>query len=222
MFSEPGYAKCPGAPQTFPGREHRCMLMARSSNGGDAFTGPGTGDPNASYPIEPFGHVDLQGGTGAGSALSLPTAFNGSICSPFVGKRCNHSVVYFSHNQFLGNMTGDESDSHTWSLRRSNGTVRASTDGGRSFKSVLRVTHDDNLRGGVRSPIQGFGYSCLSAMPTGENGTRSRRLWEGYIGLLFETATPDSVPSLGGVSVSKLVFSMVPRLDTNARLWEQE
>ena len=34
MFSEPGHAKCPGAPKTFPGSEHRCMLMARSSTGG--------------------------------------------------------------------------------------------------------------------------------------------------------------------------------------------
>ena len=87
---------------------------------------------------------------------------------------------------------------------------------------MLRVTRDDNLRGGVRSPIQGFGYSCLSAMPASKNDTRSRRLWEGYVGLLYETATPDSLSSAGGVSVSKLVFSMVPRLDTNAWLWEQE
>ena len=101
--------------------------------------------------------------------------------------------------------------------------MRASTDGGKNFDAVLRVTRDDNLHGDVHWPIQGFGYSCLAPMPVGATSdSHARRLWNSFVGILFETATPDSISVPGGRSVSKLVFGLVPRLDADARLWEHE
>ena len=109
------------------------MFAARSTSAGETWTGPGTDDPNASFPIEPFGHKDLRGGEGAGSSISLPTTANGSLCAPAPGRPCRRDVVYFSHNQFRGEMTGQANDSSSWGLRRSvrsRAVVSLSTSGG--------------------------------------------------------------------------------------------
>ena len=77
----------------------------------------------------------------------------------------------------------------------------------------MQVTHDASEYS-LQAPLQGFGYSCLAGVP----GPRAER----YMGLLFETATPDSQRDNISISVSKIAFALVPRLDTNRQWWAVE
>ena len=77
----------------------------------------------------------------------------------------------------------------------------------------MQVTHDAS-KYSLQAPLQGFGYSCLAGVP----GPRA----ESYMGLLFETATPDSQRDNISISVSKIAFALVPRLDTNRQWWAVE
>eukprot|EP01046_Picozoa_sp_COSAG06_P003570 COSAG06_NODE_140_length_22325_cov_187.593404_19_plen_782_part_01 len=88
---------------------------------------------------------------------------------------------------------------------RTNGTVRASGDGGISFPWVFRATL--GTRGSVFSR-QAFGYSCLSPMPA-----RSPFGNGAFIGMLWESSTTDCT----GMDASCAVkFSVVPGVPASA------
>eukprot|EP01051_Picozoa_sp_SAG22_P005731 SAG22_NODE_350_length_11853_cov_3.693211_7_plen_340_part_00 len=90
---------------------------------------------------------------------------------------------------------------------RTNGTVRASTDGGTSWPWTFQVTKDEAAQPGTVFTRQAFGYSCLSAVPANSSFGRAPR--PGFIGLLWESSAPDCQRADASCAVK---FSAVPRL----------
>jgi len=82
---------------------------------------------------------------------------------------------------------GTDKESKSPPNGRASGTVRRSTDGGKTWTSVVLNGHD------------AYSYSCLSKMPN-----------PGYVGLAWETVLPGSgVPA--SWSTNNIVFSRIPQ-----------
>ena len=100
-------------------------------------------------------------------------------------------TLYLSHSENLA-MTG-----------RTNGTVRASVDNGVTWPYTFQATTDNAPHAGTVFDRQAFGYSCLTNMP------RHSQFVGGFLGLLWETSTPDCSAADASCAVK---FSVVPQL----------
>lgn len=110
-------------------------------------------------------------------------------------------TLYLSHPENLA-MTG-----------RTNGTVRASTDGGKSWPWTFQATLDLHPNAGSVFSRQAFGYSCLTAMPPRETSA-SPFDDSKYVGLLWESSSNDCTGTDASCSVK---FSVVPMIPPSAR-----
>ncbi len=149
----------------------------------------------------------------ASSAWTLVSVVDSNATQPFVGDafalrpgvthlpyappppptRGNKKTLYLSHSE---NLNFDS---------RTNGTVRASTDGGTTWPWKFRVTI--GVSGSVFSR-QAFGYSCLSQLPARSPfGAKADA-----IGMLWESSTPDCV---GDDASCAIKFSVVPAVPSN-------
>lgn len=128
-----------------------------------------------------------------GGAFSLRPGFGVPPPSPPRAGR----TIYVSHSENLGMM------------QRTNGTIRASTDGGITWPHMFQVTRDPAGSGGMAKAglvfdRQAFGYSCLTALPV-----HSQFQSGGYFGLLWETSTTDCQTTDASCAVK---FSVIPQI----------
>jgi hypothetical protein len=162
------------------------------------------------------GAFDLDSSTAAGWTLVSAVAPNSSdifVGGPFALRPGVHPppytppppprsptppnrTLYLSHPENLA-MTG-----------RTNGTVRASTDGGRNWDWTFQVTLDRHPHAPSVFARQAFGYSCLTAMPSVATSPFNP---DQYIGLLWESSTNDCTGTDASCAVK---FSVVPMITT--------
>jgi len=89
---------------------------------------------------------------------------------------------------------------------RTNGTVRASKDGGITWPWTFRATVGVN---GSAFTRQAFGYSCLSRLPA-----HSPFPWGKFIGMMWESSTTDCT---GDDASCTIKFSVVPAAPAEGR-----